>query len=117
MLGSKSGDFSVVIPTWHNYLVLVSFIAAIAGLSLLFAFSSQTPKSESEATEEKLMRMTFSYWMIYCISVGIQKVHLPEWELLASSLRLATVVSYLLTFTCIITLPLHHIATFRDRID
>lgn len=94
---------------WHDVLIFLSFIACIAGL-LLLSDTKQTQADELEETEQILFRMSFSYWMVYCIAVGIQKIALPDWEILLLSLKLTAALSYFLTFACIVCLPLHRFA-------
>ena len=105
----------------HTSLVAVSCVASIIGLVLLWDFSEQPSdrqkrkqqKDEVEQTEQILFRMCFSYWLVYCIAFGIQKLILPDWEALMMSLRITTALSYFLTFSCIVSLPLHKLAVRR----
>jgi hypothetical protein len=91
---------------WHDFLVFLSSIACIAGLILL-SDTKQNQVSELEETEQILFRMSFTYWLVYCIAVGIQKIVLPEWEVLLLSLKITAALSYFLTFACVVCLPLH----------
>ena len=94
---------------WHDYLLLISFAACIAGLWLLFD-SKQTEADDLEDTELTLFRMSFSYWMVYCAAFGIQKIVVPDWDIVLLNLRLTAALSYFLTFACILCLPLHRFA-------
>lgn len=94
---------------WHDYLVLISLFASIAGLFLL-SDDKQAQEDELESAEQTLLRMTFGYWMAYCISFSLLKVGLPEWSNLIISLKLTAIFSYFLTFTCILSLPLHRMS-------
>lgn len=96
--------------SWHDYLVFISFFASIAGLVLLLT-SSQTQAEEVEETERMLLLMSFTYWLVYCVAIGIEKVKLPDWEILLISVRLTAIIAYLLTFCCILMLPLHRLAS------
>ncbi|WP_293352880.1 MULTISPECIES: hypothetical protein [unclassified Microcoleus] len=103
---------------WHDNLAIVSFVAAIAGLLLL----SDNPTSDGAddslrdsfadrtLSEEILIKMSFTYWIVYCISVFGLKLHLPEDSWLFLSLKLTTVLSYLLTASSILSLPLQRMA-------
>ncbi|MDZ8185059.1 MAG: hypothetical protein RMX96_09420 [Nostoc sp. ChiSLP02] len=95
----------------HESVVAVSFVACIVGLVLLW--DSKQQKSDIEETEKILFRMSFSYWLVYCIAFGIEKIVLPEWESVLMTLRITTALSYLLTFSCIVSLPLHKFAVHR----
>lgn len=102
---------------WHDYLVMVSFVASIAGLVLLCDRNSQ-PTDDSlrdsfasrTLSEEMLIKMSFIYWIVYCISVAGLKLHRPEESWLLLSLKLSTVLSYLLTVSSILSLPLQRMA-------
>lgn len=95
--------------SWHDYLVLISFAACVTGLFLL-SDGNQTQADDLEETEETLFRMSFAYWMVYCVAFGIQKIALPDWEILLLSLKITAALSYFLTFACVLCLPLHRFA-------
>jgi uncharacterized membrane protein len=95
----------------HEFVVAVSFVACILGLALLW--DGKRYKSDIQQTEQILFRMSFSYWLVYCIAFGIEKIVLPEWESLLMTLRITTALSYFLTFSCIVSLPLHKFAVHR----
>ncbi len=96
--------------SWHNYLVIISFFAAIAGIALLLNSPKET-NNDVEATNHSLMLMAFTYWLVYCVTFGLQKIICPDWELLITSVRLTSVLAYILTFACVLSLPLHQVAT------
>jgi hypothetical protein len=95
---------------WHDYLVMVSFVASIAGLVLLGDNRNSQPTDDRTLSEEILIKMSFTYWTVYCISVFGLKLHLPEDSWLFLSLKLTTVLSYLLTASSILSLPLQRMA-------
>ncbi|MEH2108342.1 hypothetical protein [Nostoc sp.] len=95
----------------HESVVAVSFVACIIGLLLLWNGKQQT--NEMEETERILFRMSFSYWLVYCVAFGIEKMVLPDWESVLMTLKITTALSYFLTFSCIISLPLHKFAVHR----
>jgi uncharacterized membrane protein len=92
----------------HDFFVLLSFLACIAGLLLLWERKQE--RNEAEETEKILFRMSFSYWLVYCVAFAVQKIVLPDWETIMISLKITTALSYLLTFSCIVSLPLHKLA-------
>lgn len=98
---------------WHDYLVMVSFVASIAGLVLLGDRRNSQPTDDRTLSEEILIKMSFTYWTVYCISVFGLKLHLPEDSWLFLSLKLTTVLSYLLTASSILSLPLQRMAVRR----
>ena len=95
---------------WRDYLVMVSFVASIAGLVLLGDNRNSQPTDDRTLSEEILIKMSFTYWTVYCISVFGLKLHLPEDSWLFLSLKLTTVLSYLLTASSILSLPLQRMA-------
>jgi hypothetical protein len=95
----------------HEFVVAVSFVACIIGLVLLW--DSKQQKSDVEETELILFRMSFTYWLVYCIAFGIEKLVIPDWESVVMTLRITTALSYFLTFSCIVSLPLHKFAVHR----
>ena len=98
---------------WHDYLVMVSFVASIAGLVLLGDNRNSQPTDDRTLSEEILIKMSFTYLTVYCISVFGLKLHLPEDSWLFLSLKLTTVLSYLLTASSILSLPLQRMAVRR----
>ena len=94
---------------WHDYLVMVSFVASIAGIVLLGDRNSQ-PTDDRTLSEEILIKMSFVYSIVYSISVLGLKMPLPEDNWLLASLKLTTVLSYLLTVSSILSLPLQRMA-------
>lgn len=98
---------------WHDYIVIISFVAAIAGLLLLGDNRNSEAADDRTLSEEILIKMSFTYWIVYCISVFALKLHLPEESWLLHSLKLTTVLSYLLTASSILSLPLQRMAVRR----
>jgi hypothetical protein len=92
----------------HEFVVAVSFVACIVGLILLW--NSKQQNDDAEETELILFRMSFSYWIVYCVTFGIEKIVLPNWEPLVMTLKITAALSYFLTFSCILSLPLHKFA-------
>lgn len=106
-LGDKMQHLS-----WHDYLVVFSLIAAIAGLAL--AFTDKPGDDQAATTDRALFLMIFTYWLVYCVATVAQPLIPANWELLIFSIRLTGWLAYLLTFTCIVSLPLHRYATYRQ---
>ncbi|UBF25465.1 hypothetical protein K9N68_28390 [Kovacikia minuta CCNUW1] len=93
--------------SWHIYLMFFSALAAIAGLTLLL--DKNHPK-DAEGTERVLLLMIFTYWLVHCSAIGAQKLIPTEWETLLLSVKLTGLIAYLLTFACVISLPLHKVS-------
>ncbi|BDA66335.1 hypothetical protein RIVM261_051670 [Rivularia sp. IAM M-261] len=96
----------------HEFVVALSFLACVAGLALLWNVKPE--ENEAVETERILFRMSFTYWLVYCIAFGIQKLVLPDWENVTTTLKITTALSYFLTFSCIVSLPLHKFAVHEE---
>ncbi|HLO85723.1 MAG TPA: hypothetical protein VK203_12055 [Nostocaceae cyanobacterium] len=96
----------------HGSVVAVSSVACIAGLLLLW--DKKKPQDNAQETEEILLRMSFSYWLVYCAAFGIEKLFAPCWEGLSMTLKITTALSYFLTFSCVLSLPLHKFAVHEQ---
>jgi hypothetical protein len=107
-----------MMPTllWHDWLVLLSFFACLAGLGLLVGVR-QEQNEDFEQAENVLMLMIFTYWAVHCVALGVQKLALPDWEILLLSLKFTAIISYLLTFACMISLPLNRLAIALRHVE
>jgi hypothetical protein len=94
---------------WHDYLVMVSLVASISGLVLL-ADRNSKPADDRTLSEELLIQMSFTYSIVYCISTLGLNLPLPEGSSLLQGLKLTVVLSYLLTASSILSLPLQRMA-------
>lgn len=94
----------------RDHIMLLSFFACIGGLILLLGSDRKSAANDVEPAEQMLMMMTFAYWLVHCIVFAVQKLHLPEWDVLLLSLKLTSIISYLLTFACTLSLPLNRLA-------
>ncbi len=88
--------------------MVVSFFAAIAGLLLLP--SNKDIKTEQESTDRALIMMIFAYWLVYCVVAAVKPFLPTDWEMLLMSVQATGIIAYLLTLTCILSLPLLRIA-------
>lgn len=93
----------------HDFAVMVSFFACIFGL-FLSQKSQYIAKDEAGETERILFQMSFSYWLVYCCAFAAQKFVNTDIESITTSLKITTALSYFLTFSCILSLPLHKFA-------
>ncbi len=103
-------------PIWHEYLNLASFFASVAGLYLLYG-KKQTQDDDKAVADHILFAMTFAYWIVHCVAIGAQKWVCPDWETCMLSLKWTAVISYLLTFSCAMSLPLHRIAASQRQTE
>jgi hypothetical protein len=94
------------ILSWHDTVLLISGLASVVGL-YFFCQPQIVELTEAEAAQETLVRMTFVYWLVYCgakFSEQVCEVVSQDW---ICSLHLLRLLSYLLTFCCVLSLPLH----------
>ncbi|NCJ07221.1 hypothetical protein GS597_12035 [Synechococcales cyanobacterium C] len=96
--------------SWHDILLAISGLASAWGIILLLkreSLEDHQEIDESDAAEETLLRMAFIYWVVYCSTVVLQKFggDFPHTYLV--TLKLTGMLTYLLTFCCILGLPLH----------
>jgi hypothetical protein len=98
--------------------MLLSFVAAIAGLFLLAdekpTVNKNSSKDEREIVDRILLRMVFAYWLVYCVVFALKPCISEDWEFVCLSVRFTGVMSYLLTLTCILSLPLHRLSSGRQ---
>lgn len=95
--------------SWHECLIILSFFASIAGVVLL-TIDQQPAKNDMEAADQMLLRMTFVYWLVYCVAFGVQKLISPDWETVLLSVKLTGVIAFLLTASCVLSLPLNRVS-------
>ncbi|MDX2241245.1 MAG: hypothetical protein NW224_11220 [Leptolyngbyaceae cyanobacterium bins.302] len=95
--------------SWHECSIILSCFASIAGAALL-TLDKQPAKDDAEAADRMLILMTFVYWLVYCAAFGVQKLISPDWEVLLMSVKLTGVIAFLLTASCILSLPLNRVS-------
>jgi len=95
--------------SWREALIILSFFSSIAGIALL-TIGHPAAKDDMEAADQMLQRMTFVYWLVYCVAFGAQKLISPDWETVLLSVRLTGVIAFLLTASCVLSLPLNRVA-------
>jgi hypothetical protein len=94
--------------SWHEYLVTLSCFTSVVGL-IAFGRAQDKDPTESKAMQETVVRMTFVYWIVYCLSSFGDRMGDLMPQDFACSLRILALLSYVLTFCCILTLPLQFI--------
>jgi len=98
---------------WQDLTVLISAIACIAGLVLLFVFPDRA-SSEREQTDHQLMAMIFGYWLVHCLAVGLLRLNWQPGEFMLNSVKMTSVLTYFLTWASLFSLPLHRISAIRE---
>lgn len=101
---------------WHDSLNLASFFASVLGLYVLL-HQKQAKTEDSEIADEVLFSMAFAYWIVHCVAIGAQKWISPDWTTCMLSLKWTAVISYLLTFSCALSLPLHRFASTQQQAE
>ena len=98
------------------YLTLASFFASVLGLYFLINDKPPSTLETEEDTDGMLMMLSFGYWIVHCVALSMQKWVMPDWEIVLLSLKFATVLSYLLTFSCVLSLPLNRLASRQQQV-
>jgi hypothetical protein len=91
---------------------VISGIASVTGL-YFYGRSPLESLSEAKAVRETLVRLTFAYWIVYCCAHWGERACIDFSLSLTCSLRLLMLLSYILTFCCVLSLPLHLIEQRR----
>jgi hypothetical protein len=100
--------------SWHSGLQTVSCLAALVGLVWSISSDRVQDSDQRRDNEETLLRMAFTYWIVFCLSVALQKLDLPPWDGLIVGLKFTAMLTYCLTFSSIVCLPLHHFESRRQ---
>ncbi|NDJ17795.1 hypothetical protein [Myxacorys almedinensis] len=101
-------------PVWHEYLKLVSFFASVLGLYLV---GNRKSKNDADAADQTLFALSFAYWIVHLVAVSAQKWISPDWLVFTLSLKWTAVLSYLLTFSCALSLPMHTISASQRQTE
>jgi apolipoprotein N-acyltransferase len=102
---------------WHESFNLLSFFASVVGLYILYN-GKQTQDTETDNSDQVLFAMSFAYWIVHVLAVGAQKWISTDLATFTMSLKWLAMISYLLTFSCALSLPLQHIsASQQERTD
>ena len=101
--------------SWHDSVLLVSCVASVAGLYFYGRSPIEDP-SDAEAAQETLTRLTFVYWLVYCFAHWGEQFCTAFPQSPACSLRILMLLSYILTFCCVLSLPLHLIEQRRKQV-
>lgn len=73
--------------------------------------------TEAQSTQETLVRLSFVYWTVYCFAHWGEKICAASPHGIACSLRILMLLSYVLTFCCVLSLPLHFIEQRRRQLS
>jgi NO-binding membrane sensor protein with MHYT domain len=104
-------SFSTV---WQHYSIIISLLASVAGLGLLFLPQLLKQTETLPQTERTLMMMSFTYWGVHCVAVLAQKLPPQDWEGMLMSLKMMAIMTFFLTFSSILSLPLSHFAASQQ---
>lgn len=103
-------------PVWHEYLKLLSFFASVIGLYIVVNRRS-VQADDADAADLTLFAMSFAYWIVHLVAVGAQKWISPDWDIFMLSLKWTAVISYLLTFSCALSLPMHRFSASQRQTE
>lgn len=99
---------SMPIVSWHDSLLLFSSFTSVVGVGYAYRIALKDP-TESEAMQETMVRLTFVYWIVFCLSSLGDRFFsfLPhDWS---CRLKILSLLCFMLTFCCLLSLPLHFI--------
>lgn len=102
------------ILSWHDAVLLVSCFTSIAGL-YVFGRSHIEEPTEAEAAHETMVRLSFVYWIVYCCAYWGERICAASAPDLECSLRILALLSYILTFSCVLSVSLHGIEQRRRQ--
>ena len=107
--------------TWSHCILILSALTSSGGLWWLCRQAAVEPNpdlSEAETTAETLLRMTFAYWVVHCVAHEgeryCDRLALGHWS---CSLHILTVLSFVLTFCCLLSLGLQAIEHHQSQIQ
>jgi hypothetical protein len=100
---------------WIESIRLASFFASAIGLYILYNDAS-TQEDFGEASWN-LLSFSFGYWIVNCVAHALQCQVCTEWTVALLSLKFTSLFSFLLTFSCVLSLPLNQIAARQQRTD
>jgi hypothetical protein len=95
-------------PVWIESVRLVSFFACVLGLFVLY--NDRSTQEDLGEANWNLMSFSFGYWIVNCLAHAGQNCLCPTWTTVLLSVKLTSLFSFLLTFSCILSLPLNRVA-------
>jgi hypothetical protein len=101
------------ILSWHDVLLIFSGLTSLAGVGYVYRWAIEEPTA-SQALQETLMRLTFVYWIVFCVSSLGQRLVTFLSSDLAYQLKILSLLCFMLTFCCLLSLPLHLIERQRQ---
>jgi hypothetical protein len=94
------------ILSWHDSILLCSSLTSIMGIGYSYRIALKDP-TESEAMQETMVRLTFVYWTVFCLaSVGDRFFTFLPYDL-SCRFKILSLLCFMLTFCCLLGLPLH----------
>jgi hypothetical protein len=86
----------------------------MVGLGYAYCIALKDP-TDSEAMQETMIRLTFAYWTVFCLSnLGDRFCTFLPYDL-SCRLRILSLLCFMLTFCCVLSLPLHLIEQFQRQ--
>jgi hypothetical protein len=94
------------ILSWHDSILLGSSLTSLVGIGYTYWTASKDP-TESEAMQETMIRMTFVYWTVFCLSsLGDRFCTLLPYDL-SCRFKILSLLCFMLTFCCVLSVPMH----------
>ncbi len=94
------------ILSWHDSILLCSGLTSLAGVGYTYCIALKDP-TESEAMQETMVRLTFVYWIVFCLSsLGDRLSTFLPYDL-SCRFKILSLLCFMLTFCCVLSLPMH----------
>jgi hypothetical protein len=98
--------------SWHHWILVLSALCSFVGLCWLCADRNDN-LTDAETTHQTLFRMAFAAWLMYCASTLGEALCQNFAE--DCGLRVLSALSYVVTFCCVLGLPLHAIEQLQRK--
>jgi hypothetical protein len=99
---------------WIESVRFASFLACAIGLYVLH--NDASTQKEFGESNWNLMSFCFGYWALNCVAHAVQQWICPDCTNVWMSVKFTGLFSLLLTFSCLLSLPLNQIAT-KNRVE
>lgn len=101
--------------SWHHWILILSALSSFVGLCWLCADcrNDLNDLTDAESTHQTLFRMAFAAWLMYCAAVLGETLCLNFAD--ECGLRVLSALSYVVTFCCVLGIPLHAIEQLQHK--
>jgi hypothetical protein len=101
-----------MVLSWHHWILGLSALSSYVGLCWLCA-EGNDDVTDAEAIHQTLFRMAFATWLMYCAAALGTALCPTNVDIVG--LRVLSALSYLITFCCVLGIPLHSIEQLQQK--